>query len=177
MEKKEKEYVKSNEDTEDVEIKENCAETKENVDGMSFDTNRHVEVVSDGKTSLQSVKKSEKHVSFKFIPEDEEEEISDDFQIDVSVGDFVNRVILMGIEMDIKKAEQHRIDDFYVNFASSQSRAGEIIQKLQDEDTENNKYSPELEDITDDETKKIKIVYRKKAQVMFKVTKCRAVIM
>ena len=39
MEKKEKEYVKSTEDTEDAEIKENCGETKENVDGMSFDTN------------------------------------------------------------------------------------------------------------------------------------------
>ena len=72
-------------------------------------------------------------MTFEFIPEDEEEEISDSFQIDVSVGDVVNRVILMGAEMDINKGEEHRIDDFYVNFPLSQSRAGEIIQKLQEE--------------------------------------------
>ena len=110
VEKKEKEYVKSNEDTEDAEIMENCEETKE-----------------------KGVKTSEKHVTFEFIPGDEEEEISDNFQIDVSVRDVVNRVILMGAKMDINKAEEHRIDDFYVNFPSSQSRAGEIIQKLQEE--------------------------------------------
>ena len=93
-----------------------------------------------GKHLYKVSKKSEKHVSFKFIPEDEEEEISDNFQIDVSVGDVINRVILMGDKMDIKKAEQHSIDDFYVNFTSLQSRGGDIIQKLQEEDTENNKY-------------------------------------
>ena len=88
----------------------------------------------------------------------------------------MNRVILMGTEMDINKAEEQRIDDFYVNFPSSQSRAGEIIQKLQEE-TEIKKYSPVTEDITDDETEKKRIVYQKKVQVMFKVSKCRVVIM
>ena len=130
VEKKEKEYVKSNKDTEDAEIMDNCEETKE-----------------------KSVKKSEKHVTFQFIPGDEDEEISDNFHIDVSVADVVNRVILMGTEMDINKEEEHRIDNFYVNFPSSQSRAGEIIQKLEEE-AEIKNYSPVTEDITDDETEK-----------------------
>ena len=92
-------------------------------------------------------------MTFQFIPANEDEEISDNFQIDVSVADVVNRVILMGAEMDINKEEEHRIDDFYVNFPSLQSRSGEIIQKLEEE-TEIKNYSPVTEDITDNETEK-----------------------
>ena len=103
-------------------------------------------------TKGKGAKKIEKHVTFEFISEDDEKEIADNVQIDVSVADVVNRVILMGAAND-KEEEEHRIEEFYVNFPSSQSRAGEIIQKLEEE-TENKKYSPVTEDITDDETEK-----------------------
>ena len=98
--------------------------------------------------------KINKHVCFELLPEDENEEISNTFQIDVSVGDVVKKVILMDNEKDGQNDDKHRIDDFYVHFPSSQSRAQERIKQLEEENDEaQQKYCPETEDITDDEEK------------------------
>ena len=110
------------------------------------------------KGTVEIDEKEEKHVRFEFLPQDEEEEneLSDAFQIKVEVGNFVNRVMLMdedGID-GTDETHSHRIDKFYVEFPSSQTRAPEIIQRLKDEDEKNTTYSPETEDITDDEHKK-----------------------
>ena len=109
--------------------------------------------------------KTNKHVHFELLPEDENEEISDEFQIDVSVGDVVKKVILMGNEKDTQDEDKHRIDDFYVHFPSSQSRAQERIKQLEEQNDEGEgKYCPETEDIMDDEGKeKHVVVVRKNA--------------
>ena len=73
--------------------------------------------------------KTNKHVHFELLPEDENEEISDAFKIDVSVGDVVKKVILMGDEQDGQDEDKHRIDDFYVHFPSLQSRVQERIKQ------------------------------------------------
>ena len=68
--------------------------------------------------------------------------------------------------------KKHKIDDFCVQFPSAWSRAPKIIQKLKEEDKNKNKYSPQIEDITDDEEEKRREVYRKKnkmRQVHFKL--------
>ena len=46
--------------------------------------------------------------------------------------------------------DKHEIDNFYVNFPSSQKNTQVIIEQLKDED-DKEKYSPKTEDITDDE--------------------------
>ena len=108
------------------------------------------------KGTVEIDEKEEKHVRFEFLPQDEEEEneLSDAFQIKVEVGNLVNRVMLMDEHGIDGTDERHRIDKFYVEFPSSQTRAPEIIQRLKDEDEKNTTYSPETEDITDDEDEK-----------------------
>ena len=110
------------------------------------------------KGTVEIDEKEEKRVRFEFLPQDEEEEneLSDAFQIKVEVGNVVNRVMLMdedGID-GTDETHSHRIDKFYVEFPSSQTRVPEIIQRLKDEDEKNTTYSPETEDITDDEDEK-----------------------
>ena len=117
----------------------------------------------EGKKEVKDIRetdvKTNKHVHFELLPEDENEEISDAFKIDVSVGDVVKKVILMGDEQDRQDEDKHRIDDFYVHFPSLQSRAQERIKQLEEQnDKEEGKYCPETEDITDDEEKEKNIV-------------------
>ena len=160
--KTQEEYVNSNTITERLNKKEEETEVRD--DERSTDMKEHVAIMKDGEgqgKKDEGLAESDptatvyKHVHFEMLPEDEREDISDSFQINVSMGEVVNKVLLMDDNNDTD--EKHKIDNFYVQFPSSQSRAPEIISKLKAEDErKSNKYCPQTEDITDDEDEKKK---------------------
>ena len=155
--------IKSN-DTQKEDSKQSTSAIKDNIDMESEQNFIKCSVgTEEGKKDEKDIRetdvKSNKHVHFELLPEDENEEISDAFQIDVSVGDVVKKVILMGNEKDGQDEDKHRIVDFYVHFPSSQSRAQERIKQLEEQNDEaEGKYCPETEDIMDDEEKEKNVV-------------------
>ena len=155
--------IKSN-DTQKEDSEESTSDVKDNIDKESEQNFIKCSAgTEEGKKEEKDIRetdvKTKKHVHFELLPEDENEEISDAFQIDVSVGDVVKKVILVGDEKDGQDEDKHRIDDFYVHFPSSQSRAQERIKQLEEQNDEGEgKYCPETEDIMDDEGKEKKVV-------------------
>ena len=159
--------IKSN-DTQKEDSKQSTSAVKDNIDMESVkDFVKCSAGTEEGKKEVKDIRetdvKTNKHVHFELLPGDENEEISDAFKIDVSVGDVIKKVILMGDEQDRQDEDKHRIDDFYVHFPSLQSRAQERIKQLEEQnDEEEGKYCPETEDIMDDEEKEKNIVMVRK---------------
>ena len=148
---KQEEYVNSNVSQDDD---EKSAKKEEGKTDTSDETSEQVYVLHDGESGTQvqkdapDVSKTEKHVHFELLSEDDKQELADTFQIKVNVGDCINRLVLMEDDDD---EGRHRIDDSYINFPSSQSRAPEIIKQLDEEPKHTLTYTPDVEDITDDD--------------------------
>ena len=163
---KKEEYVKSDvshdddnksgnkEEGKNDELSENVEIAKSDGNGALAEVIRNDEdnptgLTETGNENYTDVEKPKKHVHFDIMEDDENEKLFENFKIEVSVADIVNRVILMNA--DEENTEKHTIDEFYVQFPSSQTRAPEIIQKLSEKEEKKNTYKPDIEDITDDE--------------------------
>ena len=92
-------------DTQKEAGKPNTSDVKDNIDMESEQKFVNSSMgTEDGKKEEKEIRETDaridKHVCFELLPEDENEEISNAFQIDVSVGDVVKKVMLMDNEKD-----------------------------------------------------------------------------
>ena len=133
----------SEEDQVKEKIEEKLVTSEENEDGKEDDN------------KCDETENKEKKVCFDFNENDVEEE-NKFVQIQVQVDNIVKTVI--GMEDTDEDARKHKIDDFYVNFPSSQSRLSEHMEILSNQlkTEEKEKYSIDPEDISDVEDLKAK---------------------
>ena len=134
---------KSEEDQAKEKIEDKLVASEENEDGM------------EDENKCDETKNKEKKVHFDLDENDVEEE-NKFMQIQVQVDNIVKTVI--GMQDTDEDERKHQIDDFYVNFPSSQSRLSEHMENLSNQlkTEEKENYSIETEDISDVEDLKDK---------------------